>query len=97
MFDERASVRYNVLMKTLLQRIGNSQGVVLPKPLLQQLGVDREIDLSFEDGAIVLRAPQPRAGWTEAFSAMPAEAFALTAEHQAFLEMPNDADKDWKW
>lgn len=81
----------------MLQRIGNSQGVVIPKPLLQQLGVEREIDLSFEDDAIVLRAPHPRAAWAEAFSAMPSEAFTLASEDSAFLEMPNDGDKDWQW
>lgn len=59
-------------MKTLqvtIRPIGNSHGVVIPKPLLAQAGlVDGTAEMSIEDGALVLRKPaQPaRAGWAEA-------------------------------
>jgi antitoxin MazE len=53
-----------------IRRIGNSQGVVIPKPVLAQLGLDSEAgaEMTIEDSALVLRRPAnpPRAGWAEA-------------------------------
>ncbi|MGH7838774.1 MAG: AbrB/MazE/SpoVT family DNA-binding domain-containing protein, partial [Candidatus Binataceae bacterium] len=45
-------------MKAALQRIGNSQGIILPKPLLAQIGLIDEIELTVERDAIVLRKPR---------------------------------------
>ena len=54
-------------MKTRLIRIGNSRGVRLPKPLLEEAQLSDEVDLKAEPGCIVIRStPQPRAGWAEA-------------------------------
>ena len=48
--------------------MGNSQGVIIPKPVLAQVGLETEADLSIEKGAIVLRKPASslREGWAEA-------------------------------
>ena len=63
-------------MQIAIRDIGNSKGVVLPKPLLAQAGLDDEstADLSIENGAIVLRKPAKavRAGWAEAAAAVAA-------------------------
>ncbi len=55
-------------MKTNIRKIGNSQGVVIPKPLLAQVGLEGEAEMTVESGALVLRkAARPaRAGWAEA-------------------------------
>ena len=57
-------------MHVTIRSIGNSQGVVIPKPLLAQVGLDGQsgADMTIEGGALVLRKPaQPvRAGWAEA-------------------------------
>jgi antitoxin MazE len=57
-------------MKALLVPIGNSRGVRIPKPLIEQCGLTDEVDLDVQDGTILIRAPRvgPRAGWTKAFS-----------------------------
>ena len=53
-----------------LRQIGNSQGVVIPKPILAQLGLDAKagVEMTIEDGALVLRRPAcpVRTGWAEA-------------------------------
>lgn len=48
--------------------MGNSHGVIIPKPILIQLGLEDEAELSVERDAIVLRKPrrQVREGWAEA-------------------------------
>ena len=54
-------------MKTRLVRVGNSRGVRLPKPLIEQAGLTQEVELTVRDGAIVIaRADAPRSGWAEA-------------------------------
>lgn len=51
-------------MKTKLVRIGNSQGVRIPKPLLEQAGLEGEVRLRVvEAGIMIERAAQTRAGW----------------------------------
>ena len=53
-----------------IRRIGNSQGIVIPKPVLAQLGLDSKAgaEMTIEDGALVLRRPASpaRTGWAEA-------------------------------
>lgn len=54
-------------MKTKLVRIGNSRGVRIPKPLLQQAGLEDEVHLRVIEGGIVIEAEKaPRTGWAEA-------------------------------
>ena len=53
-----------------IRQIGNSQGVVIPKPVLAQLGLDAKagVEMTIEDDALVLRRPASpaRTGWAEA-------------------------------
>jgi antitoxin MazE len=54
-------------MRTKLVRIGNSRGVRLPKPILEASGITDEVDLTVEEGRVVLMRPakRPREGWAE--------------------------------
>src|SRR5258708_17724194 len=55
-------------MRVSIRRIGNSQGVVIPKPVLAQLGLNGEAEMTVEGDALVLRRPASaaRTGWAEA-------------------------------
>ena len=54
-------------MKARLVRIGNSRGVRLPKPLIQQAGLTEDVELQVSEGQIVIsRVSSPREGWAEA-------------------------------
>lgn len=58
-------------MKTTLISIGNSRGVRIPKPLIEQCGLADEVEMDVQDGTILIYAPRdPRAGWAEAFEQM---------------------------
>ena len=52
-------------MEVAIRKMGNSQGVLIPKPILAQLGLAGTVDLQVRDGVIEIRALQknPRAGW----------------------------------
>lgn len=61
-------------MKATIRRMGNSQGVLIPKPILAQLGLEDEVDMAVEDDALVIRKPKKKAreGWAEASHAVAA-------------------------
>jgi len=35
-------------MKTIIRQIGNSQGIVIPKPLLAQIGLEDEAEMTIK-------------------------------------------------
>ena len=82
-------------MKTTIRRMGNSQGVIIPKPLLAQVGLVDEAELVVEKDSIVLRKPSKkvRAGWAEA-SQRVAEA---GDDAPAWPEFANDGDAELQW
>jgi antitoxin MazE len=60
-------------MRARLVQIGNSQGIRIPKPILEQVGLAGEVELTVQNGSLVV-APvhAARAGWETAFRAMAA-------------------------
>ena len=85
-------------MRQSLRRIGNSQGVILPRPLLQQTGISDQIEMEVVDGAIVLKPAQthPRSTWDDAFEK------ALDTDQKPdadlFDGMTNSFDQtEWQW
>jgi antitoxin MazE len=58
-------------VKTRIVPIGNSRGIRTPKPLLEQVGLSGEVEITAEDGALVVRPVKAaRAGWAAAFREM---------------------------
>jgi antitoxin MazE len=58
-------------MKTRIVRIGNSQGVRIPKPLLDQTGLQGEVEIKAHENSLIISATRkPREGWEEAFRTM---------------------------
>jgi antitoxin MazE len=54
-------------MKTKIVRIGNSRGVRIPKPLLEEAGLEERVELRVVDGGIMIESERaPRAGWADA-------------------------------
>lgn len=82
-------------MKTRIVRIGNSQGVRLPRPLLAQAGLGEDVVLRASPGRIVIEAARaPRAGWADAAKAMHA------AGDDQLLSAPSSTRfdrEDWEW
>jgi len=58
-------------MRARVIKIGNSKGIRIPKPLLEQTGIINDVELEIENNQIVIRpVSSPRAGWENAFRAM---------------------------
>jgi antitoxin MazE len=83
-------------MRTAIRKIGNSQGVLIPKPMLAETGLDVDVDISVENGAIVLRPihdHQPRAGWADAARGIAAQGDDVPV----WPEFANAEDAELKW
>jgi antitoxin MazE len=82
-------------MQVTIRRMGNSQGILIPKPILAQLGLEGRADLQVRDGVIEIRPVQRnfREGWAE-------DAKRLAQDGQDTLVWPefgNQADADLTW
>ena len=83
------------IMRTTIRKFGNSQGVLIPKPFLAQLGLESEIEMDVEADTIVLRKPREKAreGWAEA-----SKAVAASGEDVLVLgEFGNADDEALEW
>ncbi len=82
-------------MKTRLVRIGNSRGVRIPKPLIEQAGLTDEVEMDVRDGAIVIQpAATLRSGWADAAKRMRQQ------DDDLLLDPPTPTNFDegeWEW
>ena len=80
-----------------IRQIGNSHGVVIPKTVLAQLGLDAKagVEMTIEDGALVLRRPArpARTGWAQA-----ARNIAEAGDDELVMgEFSNAGDSELAW
>ena len=82
-------------MEIAIRNIGNSKGVVLPKPLLAQVGLQDEAVIEVQDGALILRpAKAPvRQGWAQAAQALA----AAGQDEQVLGDRPLADEDEWQW
>jgi antitoxin MazE len=82
-------------MKTRLVRIGNSRGIRLPKPLIEEAGLEEEVELRVREGAIlILPSRSPRTGWADAAR----EIQKRGADRLLDAPTPTRFDEDeWEW
>jgi len=82
-------------MRTELIRIGNSRGIRIPKPLIEQCGLGETVQLSIENNRLII-APdrRPREGWAESFLAG-----GPTGDDELLLDgLENEFDREeWRW
>jgi antitoxin MazE len=80
---------HNMAYRTRLVRIGNSRGVRIAKPWLEQTGITDEVEIEvFDDRLVIHAVREPRAGWDVAFAQM------AQAGDDALLD-PGLAESEW--
>jgi antitoxin MazE len=82
-------------MEVSIRKMGNSQGVLIPKPILAQLGLEGTADLQVRDGVIEIRAfrRDPREGWAD-----DARKIAEQGDDKpVWPEFANDGDHELVW
>lgn len=82
-------------MKARIVKIGNSRGIRLPKPLIEEAGLGEDVELRVvQTGLLIERPRQPREGWAEAAAQVRARG------EDSLLDEPSPTefdDSDWVW
>jgi antitoxin MazE len=61
----------STVVKTRIIKMGHSQGIRIPKPLLNQLGLGKEVEIAVQRDQLVVRpVRRPRAGWEKQLALM---------------------------
>ena len=82
-------------MEVAIRKMGNSQGVLIPKPILAQLGLEGTADLQVRDGVIEIRAIRrnPREGWADDARRLAAQG----GDAPVWPEVATEGDADRVW
>ncbi|RPH31905.1 MAG: hypothetical protein EHM93_11585 [Bacteroidales bacterium] len=85
-------------METTIVKIGNSQGLIIPKKLLSTFGESRQVDIQYKDGALLitpLAENHARSNWEQQFYDAIAKGFLPEND---VIDIENDFDKkEWTW
>ena len=84
-------------MRARVIKIGNSQGIRIPKPILEQTGITEDVEIEVEKNQIIIRPiSKPRTGWDTAFKAM-----AQKNDDELILGTENIShswdEEEWQW
>ena len=82
-------------VKVNIVRIGNSRGIRIPKALLEQCGLEGELELVPDKDQLILRScARPRRGWAKAFKEMAERGDDALMD----ADTQNDFDdSEWEW
>ena len=82
-------------MEVAIRKMGNSQGVLIPKPILAQVGLEGTADLQVRDGVIEIRAVRrnPREGWADDARRLAAQG----GDALVWPEVANEGDAELVW
>ena len=84
-------------MKTTLISIGNSRGIRIPKPVIEQCGLTHQIEMTVQDRTLLIHAPRkPRTGWKESFAKMARQGDDKLLDPQPLSTRWDDEDWQWK-
>ena len=84
-------------MRTRIIKIGNSQGVRIPKLFLEQSRLCEEVEMEAQADQIILRSvTYPRQGWEEAFQAMTQQGDDQLLDGDLMGQSQWDQE-EWQW
>jgi len=79
-------------VRAKLVRIGNSRGIRLAKPLLEEVGLTDEVEIHASPGVLTITpVANPRAGWAEAAASFESKGLLDEACATRF------DDEEWEW
>ena len=84
-------------MKATLVRIGNSRGIRIPKPFIEQCGLENEVEIEIHEHEIIIRPPySPRAEWDQAFKIMAERGDDKLLDPDVPISRWDEDDWQWK-
>ena len=87
----------STVVKTRIVKIGNSQGIRIPKLLLEQSNLGEEVELELDQNQIIVRPVHPvRHGWAEAFKVMSERGDDSLLDGEVPVSTQWD-EEEWEW
>ena len=87
----------STVVKTRIIKIGNSQGIRIPKLLLEQTNLGEEVELELQQDQIVVRpARSVRHRWEEGFKAMAEQSDDELLDGDVLISTVWD-EEEWEW
>ncbi|HLA27759.1 MAG TPA: AbrB/MazE/SpoVT family DNA-binding domain-containing protein [Syntrophales bacterium] len=84
-------------MRAHVVKIGNSQGIRIPKPLLDQTGIKDDVELEVDKAQIIIRPiSNPRLGWDNAFKSMAQNCDDVLTNGNDNISHSWD-NEEWQW
>jgi antitoxin MazE len=84
-------------MRARIVRIGNSHGIRIPKPILEETGLSGEVELEVADGQLIVGpARGARQGWDASFREMAERGDDRLLDAEAIETSDWDED-EWEW
>ena len=85
-------------MTTRIVKIGNSQGIRIPKIILEQSGLSGEVELKVEKRQIIISPKKNiRKDWENAFRAMSKNSDDKLLDEEAIANQSSWDAKEWEW
>ena len=81
-------------MRVSIIKIGNSRGLRIPQPILEQCGFEKEAEVEVRNNEIVIRpVKRPRHNWEQAFERM------AEKSDDKLIEFPDSKwdEEEWEW
>ena len=84
-------------MRARVIKIGNSKGLRIPKPILEQTGIMDDVEIEVEKNQIIIRPVKDvREGWDDAFKLM-----SQKGDDKLIIEDDNIShswdEEEWQW
>ncbi len=84
-------------MRTKIIKIGNSQGIRIPKVMIEESGLKGEVEITVKKGSLIISPPDhSREGWGEAFKQLSQDGADAMIDGDQTLESEFDT-AEWEW
>ena len=86
----------NTIIQARLVKIGNSRGIRIPKLLIEQLGLQEQVEIEVSAGQIIVRPIKEaaRQGWEEQFREMAENGDDVLLDEETATSWDGE---EWEW
>ncbi|OGU58697.1 MAG: MazE family transcriptional regulator [Ignavibacteria bacterium RBG_13_36_8] len=85
-------------MKTKIIKIGNSRGIRIPKSLIDESGLDNEVELEVRDDEIIIKpVSSRRVNWESAFKKMALNNDDILFDSASLSQQAKWDEEEWEW
>lgn len=93
--NHKSTITSSASLQVAIRAIGNSQGVVIPKIILEQSGMEGIVEMSVDGEKIILSKPK---NTVREYWAQDAQSLVMAGEDELILgDFANEEDGDWIW